>query len=481
VRTGLFTSVLLLAASGAAAALPWSPPAQNPMTLSTLHEGPGDAAVPPPAGLQWWKFANHTHTRPYSPDAYTAVERRVAGAAAEGADCIAITDHNNNGACSDPLFVTMDGCHPMCGEEYAWYAFDGELNLLNIASGASIGGSTVEEVIASAQAAGATVVVNHPFITSEPWSYEDLHPGIQGIEVWTSALFAFSGGEQAIAWWNGFLQKGRMTFAIGGSDNHTDSPFSLRPCNHVLALSPEPDAIQDGFEAGRLTIAASPTGGRCCIWCDSDRDGTFEIPMGTNVTAQTPRQVRFRVEAHDCAGLLLSIITRSGVQPLRTIGEAALWTVEFDATIDAATKDYIRAEVRTGDEGQPMEAVTNPIYINYTPGDSDGDGLTDVEEMAIESDHYAADTDGDGVSDGFEAGYDGNPRDYHPFPGGGDMNLFSADTDTDGVRDGNELGLHADPLGGGGEIPVGGAPAAVLTLAVIIACFPRRAGRANAR
>lgn len=468
------TAILLALAPEADARMPWAVPDQAPMALSVTHQGPSETAVQPPAGLQWWQFANHTHTHPHSSDAYAAVNRRIAGAAAEGADCIAITDHNNNGACSDPMFVPTDGCIPMCGEEYAWYQFDGELGILNIAHGAPIWGSTVEEVVASAHAAGATVVVNHPFITTEAWSYEDLHTGIQGIEVWTTTLFAFSAGEEAIRWWNTFLQRGRIVLGIGGSDNHTDSPFSLKPCNHVLAQSPEPDAIQDAIEAGRLTIAASPASGRCYLWCDADGDGTFETPMGANIPAQAPRTVRFRVEVYDAPDLQLNVITRTATTTPITIGEGNPWTVDFDTTIDDATKDYIRAEVRTGNEGQPIEALSNPIYINYTPDDSDSDGLTDTDEIAIGSDHYDPDTDGDGVADGFEAAYDGNPNNYLPFPDGTDMNLLSPDTDSDGIRDGSELSLHTDPIGGGGEIPVGGAAPTLAAITTILILFLQR-------
>ena len=91
----------------------------RPLAPELAYQGVPAAPVPEPEGMHWYRFSNHSHTV-YSSDASCSVERRIRGAAAEGADAIVITEHNNNGSCSDSHFVPMDGCIPMCGEEYAW-------------------------------------------------------------------------------------------------------------------------------------------------------------------------------------------------------------------------------------------------------------------------------------------------------------------------------------------------------------------------
>jgi outer membrane protein OmpA-like peptidoglycan-associated protein len=66
--------------------------------------------------------------------------------------------------------------------------------------------------------------------------------------------------------------------------------------------------------------------------------------------------------------------------------------------------------------------------------DSDGDGLTNEEEVKLGTNPYKADTDGDGISDGDEV------KKYHTNP-------LSADTDSDRVSDYDEIFVyHTNPL-----------------------------------
>jgi len=66
--------------------------------------------------------------------------------------------------------------------------------------------------------------------------------------------------------------------------------------------------------------------------------------------------------------------------------------------------------------------------------DTDGDGLTDEEEIALGTDPNNADTDGDGLTDGEEV------NEYNTDP-------LQADTDGDGLSDGDEVNSYnTDPL-----------------------------------
>ncbi|GEM_PF-3067602 len=84
----------------------------------------------------------------------------------------------------------------------------------------------------------------------------------------------------------------------------------------------------------------------------------------------------------------------------------------------------------TPPEGQTPSAPTDGSL------DTDGDGLTNDQELQLGTDPNKADTDGDGLSDGDEV------NKYHTDP-------KKADTDGDGYPDGVEVQKGYNPLGTG--------------------------------
>jgi hypothetical protein len=71
--------------------------------------------------------------------------------------------------------------------------------------------------------------------------------------------------------------------------------------------------------------------------------------------------------------------------------------------------------------------------------DSDGDGLSDAQELMIGTLLDDSDTDNDGVSDYDEVNFDGDASDYNPAT---DLNPFDADTDDDGLTEGQEVNTY---------------------------------------
>ena len=71
--------------------------------------------------------------------------------------------------------------------------------------------------------------------------------------------------------------------------------------------------------------------------------------------------------------------------------------------------------------------------------DSDGDGLTDIQEISTYGTNpYYSDSDGDGMDDKFELEYWGvnwNADDDHD----GLINILDPDSNNDGILDGSEL------------------------------------------
>ncbi|MFH0783492.1 MAG: hypothetical protein V2B20_16280 [Pseudomonadota bacterium] len=77
--------------------------------------------------------------------------------------------------------------------------------------------------------------------------------------------------------------------------------------------------------------------------------------------------------------------------------------------------------------------------------DSDGDGLTDIEEMTIYGTNpYMADSDGDGINDKDELIYWGSAWNADP-DGDGLINILDPDADGDSIADGAELRQGTDP------------------------------------
>ncbi|RDJ39194.1 MAG: HYR domain-containing protein [Crenarchaeota archaeon] len=84
------------------------------------------------------------------------------------------------------------------------------------------------------------------------------------------------------------------------------------------------------------------------------------------------------------------------------------------------------------DDGGLEDTATVTITVQSI--DTDGDGLTDEEEIAAGTDPTNPDSDGDGLNDGDEV----NTHNTNP---------LSPDTDGDGLSDGDEINIHAtDPL-----------------------------------
>jgi hypothetical protein len=81
--------------------------------------------------------------------------------------------------------------------------------------------------------------------------------------------------------------------------------------------------------------------------------------------------------------------------------------------------------------------------------DTDGDGLSDIDEVVYGTDPDKPDSDGDTLSDFDEVNYDGNPA-YNPST---DLDPNARDTDSDGADDNVEIAAGTNPLDGN-DFPV---------------------------
>ena len=128
--------------------------------------------------------------------------------------------------------------------------------------------------------------------------------------------------------------------------------------------------------------------------------------------------------------------------------------------------DFIYYEMRTGikvfqnttniSTSDPNLTVRSTLILEETQKDTDGDGLTDLEELFVTSTHpLKVDTDNDGLNDGEE--YEAQAFPLNPDP---DMdgledgeevktyhtNPLLTDSDNDGLKDGFEVSTGTNPL-----------------------------------
>uniref|UniRef100_UPI001639D71C gliding motility-associated C-terminal domain-containing protein n=1 Tax=Croceivirga lutea TaxID=1775167 RepID=UPI001639D71C len=100
-------------------------------------------------------------------------------------------------------------------------------------------------------------------------------------------------------------------------------------------------------------------------------------------------------------------------------------------------------EVNT-DSTDPLDDCSNVNGMPLADSDCDNDGLTTAEENAAGTDIYNPDTDGDGIQDGQEVEVDGtNPLDDCDSVNG--MPLGTSDCDIDGLTNDEEVQLDTDP------------------------------------
>ncbi|EYF07081.1 DUF3344 domain-containing protein [Chondromyces apiculatus] len=175
------------------------------------------------------------------------------------------------------------------------------------------------------------------------------------------------------------------------------------------------DGVTDGNEPG-YAVDTDGDGLIGALDPDSDNDGIFD---GTEMGL-------------DCA----NPATNAGANTCIADADSGATTTDpLDAdTDDGSVSDGIEDANHNG-MIDPGETDPNNPADDLANVDSDGDGLSDLEEMTIGTDPNDADSDDDGVIDGNEPDHDEDTD------GDGQINALDADSDNDGIFDGTELGL----------------------------------------
>ena len=246
------------------------------------------------------------------------VQEQFTHAATRGLDYLAITDHNDIRSQQDPGFGAF-GVIPLPGYENSLRGHAQMLGATTVYDSGDQSAAAVQVVADALRVDGGVFQVNHPaegsvdFPHDTDWAYlYAVQPDT--VEVWNiSRLYqpplpSASSNDDAVRYWEGWLDRGARVGATGGSDNHWRSTFAAQgvgqPTTWVFARERSVAGVLEGLRAGRTFISHQPPNfGGPQLFLEGD--GTM---VGDQVRPGTP--LRVRVEGG--RGMQLRIIGTGG-------------------------------------------------------------------------------------------------------------------------------------------------------------------------
>ena len=315
-------------------------------------------------------------------EAYTAghtTESQFAVAKSRGLDYLAITDHNDIRSqqhfADEP--IASSGVIPIGGYENslkghaqmlgAHKLYDSDLDPSFDDSPEGVNAAAKE-----LRADGGLLQINHPSegqVEADhlDWEYDfDVEPDT--IEVWNiSRLYqppfpSASSNDDAIDYWEKWLDRGAKIGATGGSDNHyvatTGAQGAGQPTTWVCADSSNETGVLDGLRAGRTFISHQPPnhgGPEIYLEADKDSDNDYESTVGATVAPSTP----LRVRVVGAPGAMLRLTKTGGA----VLAEVPVTSPIFEHRFTAGQNDkWVRAEILQQDgQAQRQQACDGDV------------------------------------------------------------------------------------------------------------------------
>jgi histidinol phosphatase-like PHP family hydrolase len=246
------------------------------------------------------------------------VEERFLEASVRGLDYLAITDHDRIEPVTDPGF----GTHGVIGVPGYEYSIAGHAQMLGATKKYSVGDGTPAAVRAMADELrrdGGVFQANHPADPTDN-TYKPLDEGcdtsefhwkygydvpVDTVEVWNIGNVlqppapAGTSNEDALRYWECWLDRGVRVGATGGSDSHWLSTAAIQgpgnPTTWVFASERSPAGVLQALREGRTTISLTPPAEgelRLVLEANLDGDDAYEAMVGDTVPPGTPMRVR---------------------------------------------------------------------------------------------------------------------------------------------------------------------------------------------
>jgi hypothetical protein len=334
---------------------------------------------------EWLAGDLHVHTT-YSHDSYGgpsddntgpeefytlgwSVAEQFQHAATRGLDYLAITDHEDIRSQTDPGFGA-GGVIPVGAYENSLEGHAQMLGATRIYDNGDKSAAAAQVVRDALRADGGVFQVNHPaegsteFPHDADWTYlYEVQPDT--VEVWNiSRLYqpplpSASSNDDAVRYWEGWLDRGAKVTATGGSDNHWRSTFAAQgvgqPTTWVFARERTPVGVLEGLRAGRTFISHEPpsaAGPRLFLEGEA-------VMVGDEVAPGTP----LRVRVENGAGMMLRLVA-TGSTPLGD--EVPVTGPAFEHEFKApAEPGWVRAELFSPDLAEQRGAVCDGSDTTY--------------------------------------------------------------------------------------------------------------------
>ncbi len=238
-----------------------------------------------------------------------SVSSQFAVAATRGLDFMAITDHNDVRSQDDPGFGT-NGVIGLPGYENSLDGHAQMLGATEVLPDTGHDAANVQPLADGLRAApfNGAFQINHPAegATGDEldWKlgYEVVPDTVEVWNIsrlWQPPLPSASNNDDAVRFWEGFLDRGERVAATGGSDNHylatTPIQGAGQPTTWVYAEDASAAGVLQGLRRGHTFISHQPPnlgGPQIFIEADEDGDGEFEAMAGDAVNDDATLRVR---------------------------------------------------------------------------------------------------------------------------------------------------------------------------------------------
>src|SRR5687768_14590415 len=279
---------------------------------------------------EWLAGDLHVHTT-YSHDSYGgpsddntgpeelytlgwSVGDQFTHALTRGLDYLAITDHEDIRSQADTGFGA-NGVVPVPGYENSLSGHAQMLGATRLYDNGDESSAAVQTLADALRADGGVFQVNHPaegstdFPHDTDWTYlYDVQPDIVEVwnisRLWQPPLPSGSSNDDAVRYWEGWLDRGAKVAATGGSDNHWRSTSAAQgvgqPTTWIYATERTPKALIEGLHAGRTFISHQPpNAGGPMLFLEGE---------GVMVGDEVPPKAKLRVRVQNGVGSLLRLV-----------------------------------------------------------------------------------------------------------------------------------------------------------------------------